>query len=46
MEITDEQAEILENFNKKFIESQKPLDPDDYAILEEAIQSEFDRQNK
>lgn len=43
MELTKEQAQILSDFNKKFIESQKPLDEDLAEALEEAIQAEFDR---
>ena len=43
MELTEEQVQTLLDFNKKFIESQKPLDQDLAEALEEAIQAEFDR---
>lgn len=36
---------VLHNFADRFIASQKPLPPEDYAILEKAVQEEFDHCN-
>lgn len=36
---------ILHNFADRFVASQKPLPPEDYAILEKAVQAEFDHCN-
>ena len=36
---------VLHNFADKFIACQKPLPPEDYAILEQAVQEEFDHCN-
>jgi len=37
---------VLHNFADRFIASQKPLPPEDYAILEQAVQEEFDKCEK
>lgn len=38
-----EPVTVLHNFADKFITSQKSLPPEDYAILEQAVQEEFDK---
>lgn len=40
-----EPVTVLHNFVDKFVASQKPLPPEDYAILEQAVQEEFDHCN-
>jgi hypothetical protein len=37
---------VLHNFADRFVASQKPLPPEDYAILEQAVQEEFDKCEK
>lgn len=36
---------VLHNFADRFVSSQKPLPPEDYAILEQAVREEFDHCN-
>ena len=43
---TREPATVLQNFADKFVASQKPLPPEDYAILEQAVREEFDKCEK
>lgn len=38
-----EPVTILHNFADRFVASQKPLPPENYAILEKAVQAEFDK---
>lgn len=41
-----EPVTVLHNFADRFVASQKPLPPEDYAILEQAMQEEFDKCEK
>ena len=41
-----EPVTVLQNFADRFVATQKPLPPEDYAILEQAVQEEFDKCEK
>ena len=41
-----EPVTVLHNFADRFVASQKPLPPEDYAILEQAVQEEVDKCEK